>query len=221
VTSDLDGPRIEQALERDGVALGRPLSIVDVTGSTNDDAKAAAHGGIASGAAFVADTQTAGRGRLGRAWHSPAGENLYVSFVLRPDHPDRTVPFVTLAAGLATADAIAPLIECAVQLKWPNDVLVSNRKIAGVLCESAVSKERTFVVVGIGLNVRTTVFPPDLAPTSTSLALAGAKMLDRSTVLVSIATALSIRMNMLARGESERILRDFSARALAPEGHLR
>lgn len=221
MTSDLDGRRIEQALERDGVALGRPLSIVDVTGSTNDDAKAAAHRGIASGAAFVADTQTAGRGRLGRTWHSPAGENLYVSFVLRPDRPDRTVPFVTLAAGLATADAIAPLIDCAVQLKWPNDVLVSNRKIAGVLCESAVSPERTFVVVGIGLNVRTTAFPPDLAPTSTSLALAGAKMLDRSTVLVSLAAALSNRMDLLARGESERILRDFSARALAPNGHLR
>jgi hypothetical protein len=65
VTSDLDGPRIEQALERDSVALGRPLSIVDVTGSTNDDAKAAAHRGIASGAAFVADTQTAGRAGWG------------------------------------------------------------------------------------------------------------------------------------------------------------
>jgi BirA family transcriptional regulator, biotin operon repressor / biotin---[acetyl-CoA-carboxylase] ligase len=222
VTSDLDPRRIEQALERGGVTLGRPLSMVDVTGSTNDDAKAAAHGGIASGSAFVADAQTAGRGRLGRTWHSPAGENLYVSFVLRPDLPAAIVPNVTLAAGLAIADAIAPLITLPVQLKWPNDVFVSDRKIAGVLCEAAVAEGRTsFVVVGIGLNVRSASFPPDLAATSTSLAIAGATGLDRSAILVALATALARRMAMLARGETDRIVREFSARALAPEGHLR
>jgi BirA family biotin operon repressor/biotin-[acetyl-CoA-carboxylase] ligase len=220
VTSDLDRHRIEHALERDGIALGRPLSIVDVTGSTNDDAKAAARLGIASGAAFVADSQTAGRGRLGRAWHSPAGENLHVSFVLRLGIPAGSVPDVTIAAGLAVADTVAPLVAMPVRLKWPNDVLVSDRKIAGVLCEAGGAQDLAFVVVGIGLNVRTASFPPDLAETSTSLALARARELDRSSIFVSLATALSNRIAMLVRGEMDRIVSDFSARALAPHDHL-
>jgi BirA family transcriptional regulator, biotin operon repressor / biotin---[acetyl-CoA-carboxylase] ligase len=223
VTSDLDRDRIELEIERSGATVGRPLSIVDVTGSTNDDAKVAAHQGIASGAAFVADAQTAGRGRLGRAWHSPRDENLYVSFVWRQDLPSGNVLCVTLAAGLAVAEAIAPLVAREVRLKWPNDVFVGDRKIAGVLCEAAVSAEgRTrFVVVGIGINVRTTVFPPGLSDLATSLASEGAADLDRSAILVSIATALSARMAMLARGETERIVRDFSARALALPNQLR
>jgi BirA family transcriptional regulator, biotin operon repressor / biotin---[acetyl-CoA-carboxylase] ligase len=220
VTGDLHRLRIEQALERGDIALGRPLSIVDVTASTNDDAKAAAHHGIASGAAFVADAQTGGRGRLGRAWHSPPGKNLYASFVLRPDFATSAVGFVTLAAGLAVADAIAPLVLAQVWLKWPNDVLVSDRKIAGVLCEASVSAERTFIVVGIGLNVRTTDFPSEIAQNSTSLALAGARDLDRSAVFVSLASALSIRIAMLTCGETDRIVREFSARALALPDHL-
>jgi BirA family biotin operon repressor/biotin-[acetyl-CoA-carboxylase] ligase len=217
VTSDLDRRRIEQEIERAGTAVGLPLTIVDVTGSTNDDAKAAAHRGVAAGAAFVADAQTAGRGRLGRTWHSPAGENLYVSFVLRPDVAPGVVPNITLAAGLAVADAIGPLVASPVALKWPNDVFVSGRKIAGVLCEASVVEGRIgFVVVGIGLNVRTAAFPPDLAGTSTSLANAGATNLDRSSLFVALATALARRIAMLTGGETERIVRDFSARALAP-----
>jgi BirA family biotin operon repressor/biotin-[acetyl-CoA-carboxylase] ligase len=217
VTSDLDRHRIEHDIERTGCGVGLPLTIVDVTGSTNDDAKAAAHRGVASGAAFVADAQTAGRGRLGRAWHSPPGENLYVSFVLRPDLEAGVVPNITLAAGLAVADAVGPLLASPVALKWPNDVLVSGRKIAGVLCEASVTEGRIgFVVVGIGLNVRTAAFPPELAGTSTSLANAGATDLDRSSLFVSLATALANRVAMLAAGETERIVRDFSARALAP-----
>lgn len=210
MTRDLDARRIERELERAGVVLGRPLSIADVTGSTNDDAKAAAETGAVSGAAFIADAQTAGRGRLGRAWHSPPGENLHASFVLRPDLPASVIPCVALAAGLAVADAIAPLTAEPVRLKWPNDVLAAGRKIAGVLCEAHVARGRTVVVVGIGINVRTTVFPPDLAENATSLAIAGAKHLDRSSLFISLATALSTRAAML-RDDLGRIMRDFSA----------
>jgi BirA family biotin operon repressor/biotin-[acetyl-CoA-carboxylase] ligase len=211
VIADLDPGRIERAIESASVAFGRPLSIVAVTGSTNDDAKAAAHAGIAAGAAFVADAQRAGRGRLGRAWHSPPGENLHVSFVLRPDLPADLAPCVTLAAGLAIRDAVVPLVSAPVRLKWPNDVLVSDRKLAGVLCEAAVSAGRTsFVVVGMGLNVHAKTFPADLAQGATSLAIAGAGALDRSSILVSLAAALARRVAMLDGG-ADRIVRDFSA----------
>src|SRR5258705_13642803 len=116
---DLDDTRIVTELVRRGIPVGRPLTLVSVTTSTNDDAKRAAHEGAPSGAAFVADSQTRGRGRLGRTWHSPPGENLYASFLLRPSLDPRRAPLVTLASGLAVADAIEPLVRGAhVALKW-------------------------------------------------------------------------------------------------------
>src|SRR5204863_9598302 len=106
-----------------------PLVVVASTTSTNDDAKQAARDGVSSGAAFIADTQTSGRGRLGRSWHSPPGENLYASFVLRPSFSPHIAPIVTLAAGLAVADAVTPLVPGrALGLKWPNDVFIDDRK---------------------------------------------------------------------------------------------
>lgn len=212
MSSDLDRAWIERALAQGAIALGRPLFVAEVTGSTNDDAKRAARDGIAAGAAFIADAQTSGRGRLGRSWHSPAGENLHTSFVLRPDLAADVVPCVTIAAGLAIADAILPLVAQPVTLKWPNDVLLGGRKVAGVLCEAQIAGDRTrWVVIGIGINVRTTVFPAQLAAGATSLALAEAKDLDRSRAFVALATALSERAAMLERGDTARITRDFSA----------
>src|SRR5258705_9100925 len=105
---DLDDTRIVTELVRRGIPVGRPLTLVSVTTSTNDDAKRAAHEGAPSGAAFVADAQTRGRGRLGRTWHSPPGENLYASFLLRPALDPRRAPLVTLASGLAGGAAVEP-----------------------------------------------------------------------------------------------------------------
>src|SRR6478736_6410742 len=137
---DLDRLSIERELAVGGTALGHPLVVVDSTASTNDDAKQAARDGAPSGSAFISDTQTGGRGRLGRSWHSPPGENLYASFVLRPSLSSSAAPLVTLAAGLAVADAIASLVpERSVGLKWPNDVQIDDRKLAGILTEAQLS----------------------------------------------------------------------------------
>jgi BirA family transcriptional regulator, biotin operon repressor / biotin---[acetyl-CoA-carboxylase] ligase len=196
---DLDTASIEREIASRGALLGRPLVVVESTTSTNDDAKQAAREGAPSGAAFIADAQTGGRGRLGRTWHSPPGENLYASFVLRPSLPPNAAPVVTLAAGLAVADAVAPLVPGrTVALKWPNDVLVDDRKVAGILTEANLSDARaSWIVIGVGINVRTTTFPAEVALRATSLALAGADDLDRGALFVALAVALSARIEML------------------------
>jgi BirA family biotin operon repressor/biotin-[acetyl-CoA-carboxylase] ligase len=213
-TFDIDRTHIENELARRGAPLGLPLMIVDSTTSTNDDAKQAARNGCPSGAAFIADTQTSGRGRLGRVWHSPPGQNLYASFVLRPSLTPSVAPLVTLAAGLAVADAVAPLLPGrTVAIKWPNDVLVDDRKMAGILTEAQLSDARaSWIVVGIGINVRATRFPPDIADRATSLALSGAAEIDRGSLFVDLAVALSARIETLQARGPRPIILDLAAR---------
>jgi BirA family biotin operon repressor/biotin-[acetyl-CoA-carboxylase] ligase len=210
----LDAVQIESALDSLGIRLGRPLVLSEVTTSTNDDAKRGAREGVPSGAVFLAETQTHGRGRLGRSWHSPPGENLYASFVLRPSLTAKTAPLVTLTAGLSVCDAIGPLLSHrTVALKWPNDVLVGDRKVAGILCEAQLAGEGpAWIVVGIGINVKTTSFPADIAPRATSLALAHATSLDRSALFVALASGLSARIETLERGGAQAIIDEVAAR---------
>ncbi len=214
---DLDAVRIEAELARLGAAIGGPVSVALETGSTNEDARRAASAGGLHGAAFLADAQTAGRGRGTHTWHSPAGENLYLSIILRPHVAATEVAPITLAVGLAVARTVRRAIERAseggraaqaepsassearvqgaaeeivsagVTLKWPNDVFVDGRKVAGVLVEGQLRGDRVAsLVAGIGLNVRTRAFPPELARTATSLALAGVSALDRSTIAATL-----------------------------------
>lgn len=156
---------------------GLSASIVHVatTTSTNDLAKEAARAGCVHGALFLADGQTAGRGRQGRVWSSPCGENLLLSVVYRSPllrrFPARR-PLVPLATGLAVAHTIADVLPAPARaaVKWPNDVLVfvgeTRKKIAGILVEVVGDA----LVVGIGINVSTTDFPEEIAPVATSIA---------------------------------------------------
>jgi BirA family biotin operon repressor/biotin-[acetyl-CoA-carboxylase] ligase len=203
------------------IPLGRPLSVVEVTTSTNDDAKLAARSGATEGAAFIADAQTSGRGRLGRSWHSPPGENLYASWVLRPTLSPASVPPLTLAVGLAVADVLEErLPSSSVRIKWPNDVLVDGRKVAGVLLEAQMmGPSIENVVIGVGINVRSRVFPPELADRATSLALAGATNLSRGELFVMLCAALSRRIEVLEKDGLARLVHEISSRdALAGRG---
>ncbi|HTE54372.1 MAG TPA: biotin--[acetyl-CoA-carboxylase] ligase [Kofleriaceae bacterium] len=153
--------------------LGAELHELDVCDSTNDEAAALAAAGAPHGAVVVAAAQRRGRGRLGRPWYSPAGENLYLSLVLRPELAPAALPPITLAAGVAVAEAVAGFgVRPAV--KWPNDIVVAGRKLAGVLTEMSTRGERLdFLVLGIGVNLGSRSFPPELAAVATSLALEG------------------------------------------------
>jgi BirA family biotin operon repressor/biotin-[acetyl-CoA-carboxylase] ligase len=151
--------------------LGCELVRLGEVDSTSDEAAALAAGGAPHGTVVVASAQRRGRGRQGRAWYSPPGDNLYLSCVLRPTLPPPQVPPVTLAAGVAVAEAVSAL-GVRPRLKWPNDVLASGRKLAGILTEMTTQGDRVdHVVLGVGVNVATRVFPDHLAAEATSLAL--------------------------------------------------
>ena len=151
-----DPIRFEGLQRERKLGLGEPLVYHSVTGSTNDDALAEARAGAAHGTTFVADLQTAGRGRRQAAWLSPAGENLLFSVLLRPAIATPRLSGLPLVTGLAVRDAVAPLIAASPLVKWPNDILVDDKKLCGILVESQIrGAEGVAVVIGIGLNVAT------------------------------------------------------------------
>lgn len=145
---------------------GYRLDYRDTTGSTNDDVRQLGREGAAAGAVVVAGKQEAGRGRRGAAWVSPPGEGLAFSVLLRPSENKALWPRLSLAAGLAVAEGL-DRFGVAAEVKWPNDVWVGGKKIAGILVEAGDD----FVVAGIGINVGVTEFPEVLVDSATSLAL--------------------------------------------------
>jgi BirA family transcriptional regulator, biotin operon repressor / biotin---[acetyl-CoA-carboxylase] ligase len=182
------------ALRRDrGLRLGEPLRALDVTGSTNDDAMEAARAGAPHGATFVADLQTKGRGRRGTSWSSPSGENLLCSVLLRPALDPERAGTLTLAVGLAARDVAASRLDVPVLVKWPNDLIAGERKLAGILLESQLAAGKVeAIVVGVGLNLLTREFPADIP--ATSLAALGGRDVERESVLVDLLAALEQRL---------------------------
>lgn len=186
---------LEAASARYG--LPSPIQFVATTNSTNAVLRAAAERGADHGTALVADTQTRGRGRLGRTWQSPPGSNLYLSVVLRPDLPLARVPLVVLAAGVATVTACgAPC-----RLKWPNDVLdARRRKVAGILAEADSHRgQLDFVVVGVGINV--SVAPPE-APDAGCLHEALGRSVDRADLAARLVLGLLHNVDRIAADPS-------------------
>lgn len=164
--------------------IGNAVRRLNHCSSTNDAAALWARDAAPHGAVVVADSQTAGRGRQGRSWHSPPGENLYFSCVLRPSLEPAKVPPITLCAGIAVCEVVNSLgVEASI--KWPNDVWVGERKLAGVLTEmSTRTNQLESVIVGVGININTRTFPDELA--ATSLALESGRDHDRAEVLGSL-----------------------------------
>jgi BirA family biotin operon repressor/biotin-[acetyl-CoA-carboxylase] ligase len=167
---ELDASRVEPYLETQ--RYGRSLRALDETGSTNDDARADAAVGAASGHVVLADMQSSGRGSNGRAWSSPPGQDLFFSIVDRPALALPQLPPLTLAVGLGVAEAVESVLGTpgVCQVKWPNDVWLHGKKCAGILVEtSAMGAMVDSVVIGIGLNVNRLEFDEELRDIATSL----------------------------------------------------
>jgi BirA family biotin operon repressor/biotin-[acetyl-CoA-carboxylase] ligase len=180
--------------------------------STNDVAAKLAERGAPEGVVVAADAQTAGRGRLGRVWVSPAGAGLYVSLVLRP-RPD-AAPLLTIAAGVALSDAIRVTTGLSPLLKWPNDLYVGTRKLAGILAEAGASPDgRPHVVLGFGINILPAAFPPDVAARATSLEDELGRAIDRHALLHACLAALAARYADIQEGRAEVVLAAWRARA--------
>lgn len=162
--------------------VGRTIRCLNETVSTNTDAFRSAEDGAVEGTVVLADRQTGGKGRLGRRWESPAGVNLYCSIVLKPDLAPSEAPQLTFLSAVATARAITAVTGLQPAIKWPNDLLLNDRKVAGLLNEMSAETDRiSFVILGIGvnLNMQADQFPGDLRSPATSLLLESGRPVSR------------------------------------------
>jgi BirA family biotin operon repressor/biotin-[acetyl-CoA-carboxylase] ligase len=191
VSSDASGrpPLDAQRLAAPDLLTGLVIEVVDEAASTNALVAVRAQAGAAEGLVVVAEHQTAGRGRLNRTWETPARSALTFSLLLRPTAPTQSWPWLPLLAGYALAKALeAAGFEAAV--KWPNDVLLEGRKVAGILVERVETPDGPAAVVGIGVNVGMTAEELPV-PDATSLAVAGGgRVPDRTTLLVDVLASL-------------------------------
>jgi BirA family biotin operon repressor/biotin-[acetyl-CoA-carboxylase] ligase len=241
--SDALPPELEEAFARASDRLGpfgpRVLYFTTI-GSTNDVAASLAGERGAEGAVIIADAQTSGRGRRGRTWFSPPASGLYVSTVLAPGRggvdPDRATSLLTLAAGVALSEGIERATGLAPRIKWPNDLLVGRRKLAGILAEAVTADDRRHpvqntqesrsangagsprdamnVVLGYGINVGPMAYPPELRDRATSLETELGRPIDRGAVCVETLAALASRYRDLVDGRFDAILDAW--RRLAP-----
>jgi BirA family transcriptional regulator, biotin operon repressor / biotin---[acetyl-CoA-carboxylase] ligase len=179
-------------------AFAHPLFWHEEITSTNDVALRLADEGAPEGLVIAANMQTAGRGRQGRIWASPPAAGLYFSTVLRP--PAAVASVLTLAAGVAMVEGIRESTGLAVALKWPNDVYVSRRKLAGILAEAGRAPSAVnHVVVGCGINLLRAAYPPDVAERATSLEMELGRSVERGLVLAACLAALAERYGQLTR----------------------
>ncbi len=184
--------------------IGRGVHFYASTGSTNEVLKLLAARGAPEGTVVVTDEQTAGKGRLGRRWLAPAGSSLLLSILFRPPLAPHQLARLTMVCGLGVLEGVQATTGLTLQLKWPNDVLVGERKVAGILAESSLAGDQVeFAIVGIGLNVN---FDPasieGIPKTATSLSSALGRHVPRLPLLAGILSTIDARYLRLLAGES-------------------
>ena len=190
-------PLFEALLENEPCLFFRSQLTIGETDSTNSLAELELSKGRETPFLVVADSQSAGRGRRGRVWHSPPHRNLYLSIALRPSLPPARLQTITLCLGLAICQFLREQFALPVLIKWPNDLLLHDRKIAGMLTEARVDAEQTRdLVFGLGLNVNAAEedFPEDLRPIATSLSLCLARPVSLTRLAHALTHRLAIRM---------------------------
>ncbi|HZY73122.1 MAG TPA: biotin--[acetyl-CoA-carboxylase] ligase [Edaphobacter sp.] len=200
---ELDVTAVEAGIA--GTAFAGRISHVVSTGSTNALALEAAQSGARIGV-WVAEEQTAGRGRGGHGWHSAAGEGLYVSALIAPSLPMTMALWLSLATGLAARSAIAEVTGLAADIRWPNDLLLHGRKCGGILVETAMAPARDekeamlrYAVIGVGINVNHAVFPAELAALATSLRMESGSGVSREALLAALLRSLDGEIVSLVR----------------------
>ncbi|MBI3812265.1 MAG: biotin--[acetyl-CoA-carboxylase] ligase [Nitrospirae bacterium] len=194
--------------------FGRTLHLYDRIESTNTTALGLAEQGAPEGTVTLADSQTQGRGRMGRHWISPPNVNLYLSIILRPDGDPKRVGLWSLAAAVAVARTIEQTTALPARLKWPNDILVHAKKISGLLLESAIQSGRVkHLVLGIGLNVNITreVLPESLRASVTSLREELGRELDRIGLLQRLLEQLELQYRFFQIEPPHKVMEAYAA----------
>jgi BirA family biotin operon repressor/biotin-[acetyl-CoA-carboxylase] ligase len=189
--------------------------------STNTELARLASQGAEEGLSIVADEQTAGRGRLQRAWSSPKGAGLYFSILLRPAIPPDYWPLITFMAVLAVGDALNEASGIQTDIKWPNDLLSGERKICGILAEAIETPSGRAVIVGIGINLTQAAFPAELTGVATSVLEVSGRNPERETILAALLRALTRWYSLLDEPSGrEKIVAAWSSRSSYATGKL-
>ena len=189
--------------------IGWRIHYFDEIDSTQEAARELAASGADQGTLVIAERQTAGRGRMGRTWHSPSGVNLYTTIILRPPIPLADVPRMSLVAGVAAAEALEREAPGIVALKWPNDVWLRGRKTGGIIAEAVSDSHQQLscVLLGIGININLTAdeIPPELRDKATSLRVATGHACDRIAIADSLFSLLDSRYMETLNGGFESV----------------
>ncbi|HZS46056.1 MAG TPA: biotin--[acetyl-CoA-carboxylase] ligase [Blastocatellia bacterium] len=180
--------------------------------STNDTAKELAESGRAEGTCVIADQQTSGRGRQGRSWYSPAGEALYLSLVLKPSTAAEKLQLITLATAIAAAETAKQfLLNQAPNIKWPNDILINNRKVCGILVESSFEGGKVkYVILGIGFNLNQTQFPPGINDLATSLRIENGSEYDRQEFALALLDRIAHWYSIVQNDQTDAVINRWS-----------
>lgn len=197
--------------------IGREIRVFNETTSTNDVAARLARGGAAEGAVIFAESQSKGRGRLGRAWLSPAGKGLWFTVLLRPKISPQAATQLTIAAATALSRAITQQTGIVPDIKWPNDLLIGGRKIAGILTEMTAELDKLKeVLLGIGMdvNLETSDFPPELRKIATSLRIESGQPVNRAELAVAVLRELDYDYEAVTRGNFEMLADQWQHRCI-------
>lgn len=200
---------LEQGLKTK--TMGQTIYFYEETDTTNNRARELALEGAPEGTLVVAEKQTAGRGRRGKVWESPLGTGIWMSLVLRPQIAPAEASVLTLLCGLATAEAIEAETGLSAGIKWPNDILINGKKAVGILTEmDCEMSEVHFVIPGIGINVNTASFPPEIADIATSLYLECGKTVSRRRLVHKVLERLEEHYETFLRtGSFAAMLEDY------------
>lgn len=200
---------LEQGLKTK--TMGQTIYFYEETDTTNNRARELALEGAPEGTLVVAEKQTAGRGRRGKVWESPLGTGIWMSLVLRPQIAPAEASVLTLLCGLATAEAVEAETGLSADIKWPNDILINGKKAVGILTEmDCEMSEVHFVIPGIGINVNTASFPPEIAEIATSLYLECGKTVSRRRLVHKVLERLEEHYETFLRtGSFAAMLEDY------------
>jgi len=192
--------------------IGKKVIVLESVSSTMDEAFRLGMENSPEGTVVCAESQTKGRGRLGRVWTSPKAKGLYFSFILRPNLPLHQLAQLTLMSAVALAEAIENISTLKPQIKWPNDILIENHKLAGILTElRAESDQVKFIVVGIGLNVNASV--NQLVPGATSLKIAAGNSFNRNEVFQAVLRSLDKWYAKILKQEFKQVMTEWKQRS--------